>query len=372
MDLINCKSCENIDLKPGEAFYLGIDPTAEGIHIGHLIPILAALRLIELGFQCVILLGSFTGQIGDPTGKSTTRNTLDESTVANNSSGILEDIKRIFKDKNITYVNNNDWLGKLSYRELIAYGSTISLHKMLRLEFVKSRVENQQPITFTEFNYPLMQAIDFLYLYRNYNCRLQIGGGDQWGNISFGTSFVQKITGDERVFGLTTPLLLNAKGEKMSKTDNNSTVWIKNPMSIWQFCINLSDENFDTIKEIFKKSKTNNSGQITDKMSLAKFIITISHDQKEFEETLRKSEVLFRGAAPSSSDFVTIKCRNIVDVLMELDFTESRSDAKRKIKENSVYVNDTLVQENFVLSNKSNKISLGKKKIVFVRFDDGE
>jgi tyrosyl-tRNA synthetase len=219
--LINQSSLPKDDMvqflqqNPG-CFYLGIDPTALTLHLGHLVVLKLAQCLMEYcNWKCIILVGGFTAQIGDPTGKDKARQTLQLSTISRFASGILSDVQRVMRPYNVTHVNNEEWLGALSLREYMEYAKHISVNRKINQDTYKSRIENNKPLTMQEFMYSDLQAIDFKYLNEKYHCTLQIGGSDQWANMAMGLS----ITNDCHC--ITTPLL-TVKGAKMGKTTQNA------------------------------------------------------------------------------------------------------------------------------------------------------
>lgn len=211
-----------LERKEPQTFYIGFDPTADSLHVGHLLQIVTAKRLADAGHRPIMLIGGATALIGDPTGKSEMRQMLHDTTIYTNAQKISSQIKSIM-GQDCTIVNNLSWFDGVSYLHVIRdIGKHFSVNNMLRADSVKSRLENG--LSFLEFNYMIMQAIDFNWLFKQENCLLQIGGDDQWSNILAGIDLVHK-TQQAEVFGLTLPLLVNSDGTKMGKTEKGA-VWL--------------------------------------------------------------------------------------------------------------------------------------------------
>lgn len=233
-----------------KAFYFGIDPTAPNIHLGHLIGLHTCIELIKMGWQCIILIGGFTGIIGDPD-KNTERIMQNEENVNENTQGILHDIKRVLSPYNIIYVNNKDWLENMKLNEYMFIAQHISINKKIKLDNFAKRLNNQLSLSGMEFIYPDLQGIDFLHLRDQYNCCLQIGGADQWGNISHGVSLAHKINPNNTyTFGFSIPLLTN-RGNKMGKTTNNAINIYKNTLELIHFLSELPEDTQTQLKVLF-------------------------------------------------------------------------------------------------------------------------
>ncbi len=228
--------------------YLGFDPTADSLHVGHLVGIMWLRLLQKTGHKPVVLIGGATSMIGDPTGKDAARQQLAEEDIAFNIKGINKTFERFLKFGSGTTdaisVNNADWLKKLNYLDFLKdYGCHFSVNRMLTFDSVKLRLDREQPLSFLEFNYMIFQAYDFWELYRQHNCLLQMGGSDQWGNIVNGVELTRRMSG-KRVYGLTSPLLMTSAGTKMGKTSQGA-VWLNKDRlpdyDYWQFWRNTSD-----------------------------------------------------------------------------------------------------------------------------------
>lgn len=232
------------------SLYCGVDPTGGSMHIGHLIPFMMMKRFQLAGHKPFILIGGATGTIGDPSGRTSERMLQTLETVQENVEGLSSQMKKLFgKDANVTIVNNYDWLSSLTLLDFLrSYGKDFNINTMLAKDIVASRLD--KGISFTEFAYQILQSIDFLHLFKNHNVQLQIGGADQWGNITSGLDLIRKKEGnDAKVFGLTIPLMLKADGTKFGKTAGGA-IWLDpkrtSPYEFYQFWLNQDDR--DVIK----------------------------------------------------------------------------------------------------------------------------
>lgn len=231
--------------------YCGADPTADSLHIGHLLPFLTLRRFQEHGHRPIVLIGGGTGMIGDPSGKSEERVLQTESQVEANVKGLSNQMHRLFEfdsDKGAQLVNNKDWLGQISLISFLRdYGKHVGVNYMLGKDSIQTRLEHG--ISYTEFTYTILQAIDFGYLNRELNCKIQVGGSDQWGNITSGIELMRRMYGQTEAYGLTIPLVTKSDGKKFGKSESGA-VWLDpektSPYEFYQFWINQSDE--DVIK----------------------------------------------------------------------------------------------------------------------------
>ena len=241
--------------------YLGIDPTADSLHIGHLVGIMLLKHLQESGHRPIVLVGGATGMIGDPSGKSQERNLLDEESLRHNQECIKQQVSKFLNfDENAgnaaIMVNNYDWMKEFSFLSFIRdVGKHITVNYMMTKDSVKKRIsgEGREGMSFTEFAYQLVQGNDFLELYQKYNCKLQMGGSDQWGNITTGTELIRKKIGGE-AFALTCPLITKADGGKFGKTESGN-IWLDpkrtSPYKFYQFWLNTSDEDAEKYSKIY-------------------------------------------------------------------------------------------------------------------------
>ena len=227
--------------------YLGIDPTADAIHVGNLVPYMLLNHLLNAGHKAIIVLGGGTALIGDPSGKDTEREFVDESVVKERCEKMKKNVRALTASKEITFVNNHDWLSKLDMIEFLRdVGKYFTVNAMMKRDSVATRLASESGISFTEFSYALLQSYDYYHLHTKYGCDLQIGGSDQWGNIVSGIDYIRRRTGNE-VYGLTLPLVIDsATGKKFGKSMGNA-VWLDKekttPYDFYQFWFNTSDEN---------------------------------------------------------------------------------------------------------------------------------
>jgi tyrosyl-tRNA synthetase len=294
--------------------YVGIDPTANSLHIGHLVSIMLLKHLQLAGHRPVVLVGGATGMIGDPSGKSQERNLLDEKTLRYNQQCIKKQIRRFLDfDKKITngaiLVNNYDWMKKYSFLDFIRdIGKHITVNYMMAKESVKKRLdpESGTGMSFTEFSYQLVQGFDFLFLYQNNSCKLQMGGSDQWGNIVTGTELIRRKTGGE-AFALTCPLITKSDGGKFGKTEEGN-VWLDplqtSPFKMYQFWLNVSDDDAEKYIKIFTLLGRKEIGDLvlehrkTPELrilqkTLAREICTMIHSEEDYHAAVEASGILF-------------------------------------------------------------------------------
>ena len=297
--------------------YLGIDPTADSLHIGHLVGVMILKHFQRAGHKPIALIGGATGMIGDPSGKSLERNLLDEKTLRHNQECIKKQLEK-FLDFNsgaenaAELANNYDWMKDFSFLDFIRIiGKHITVNYMMAKDSVKRRLsgESSDGLSFTEFTYQLVQGYDFLYLYENKNCKLQLGGSDQWGNITTGTELIRRKLGGE-AYGITCPLITKADGTKFGKTESGN-VWLSkaytSPYNFFQFWINVSDEDAKRYIKIFTfLSKEEIEALIeehdkaphvrTIQKRLAKEITVMIHSEEDYDAAVEASQILFGNA----------------------------------------------------------------------------
>ena len=369
--------------------YIGFDITSDSLHIGSLVQLMLLHWLDYYNHQAIVLLGGGTTLIGDPSGKDEARKILSQIDIENNT----KKIKKIFSkfinlDRKSKIINNYEWLSKINYIEFLRdIGSKITLNKMLTFESVKNRLEREQPLSFLEFNYMLLQGYDFQYLNKNYNCILQMGGSDQWGNIVTGIDLIRRIN-NNKAFGFTSPLITNSDGSKMGKTANGA-IWLdKEKLSnydFYQFWINISDDYVSSFLKFFTKlpmdeikklsslkgQEINHSKQIL-AFEVTKFVRGEKEaiEAKEISENVFKSNKIDQRLNNYSVQVEEIKRDNfsLIDAIEKLELVKSRSETKRLIKSKGIKINDEIYNEfNFSLKKFYNqdeiKISIGKKKI---------
>lgn len=394
------------------AGYVGIDPTADSLHIGHLVSVMMLKHFQLCGHKPIVLVGGATGMIGDPSGKSEERNLLDEKTLKHNQDCIKNQLTKFLDfDSNINnkaeIVNNFDWMNKWSFLDFIRdIGKHITVNYMMSKDSVKKRLETG--ISFTEFSYQLVQGYDYLHLYNNNGCKLQMGGSDQWGNITTGTELIRRKTGGE-AFALTCPLITKADGGKFGKTEEGN-VWLDanktSPYKFYQFWLNCSDEDsvryikiftlFDNTKidELIKQHTETPHLRVLQK-ALAEQLTTIVHSKEDYEAALKASEILFgKGTEDSlrtlpenlflqvfdgvpqfniTHDVLNNEGIGIIELLSEKTAVfSSKSEVRRTLKEGGVQinknrVNDTLLINNsFLLNNKYILVQKGKKNFYII------
>ena len=358
-------------------FYIGFDATADALHAGSLVQLRAIKTLIKHGHQAIVLLGGGTTKIGDPSGKDASRQILTYETIQKN----IENFKRIFEHyfrdfkENIKFINNDQWLDKLNYIELLRdLGSQVSINRMLTFESVKERLKREQSLSFLEFNYMILQSYDFLHLNKHENCELKIGGSDQWGNIVFGMEIISKINKKD-AFGLTTPLLTTSTGKKMGKTEQGA-VWIdQNKYSsydFYQYWRNVDDNDVEKLLLIFSdldkeeikiliKEDINNA-----KKKLAYLVTTDCHSESSAQEAEEKARSIFENNSYDNIDEINFKIDSkLIDTLTSNSTVSSKSEAKRLIEGGGIKIDDDQINDINLTIDKSynNKIlKIGKKK----------
>ncbi len=392
--------------------YVGIDPTADSLHIGHLVSVMMLKHFQVLGHRPIVLVGGATGMIGDPSGKSKERNLLDETALRHNQECIKNQLARFLDFNTETangalMVNNYDWMKEYTFLDFIRdIGKHLTVNYMMAKESVKSRLssESKEGMSFTEFSYQLVQGTDFLTLYQQHNCKLQMGGSDQWGNIITGTELIRRKLGHEHdVFALTCPLITKADGGKFGKTEEGN-VWLDpektSPYAFYQFWINTSDDDAERYIKIFTLLPKEEIDSLIEQHKLephrrelqkvlAREITTMIHSADDYEaavdvsgllfgqgttDTLKKlsGELLlsiFEGVPQSQVAMDEIRQGiPIIEFLVEkTDVTSSRREAREFLKNGAISINkekvsdDFVVDENCLLRNKYILAQRGKK-----------
>ena len=368
--------------------YLGIDVTSDSLHLGNLIGLLILKRIYNFGHRIILLLGGGTTLIGDPSGKEKERPILPKEVIEANKKKIKKQLERIFEfdNKNVLLVDNADWLKNITLIEFLReIGKLLTLNSMLDLEFVKTRLQTQESISFAEFTYQLLQAYDFLVLFQKYKCEVQIGGSDQWGNIVQGIELIRKKL-NQKAYGLVYPLLLDPKtGRKFGKTEKGA-IWLDpqktSPFELYQFILNLSDDfapvcmryfSFKSkkeIEEIEHQWQKNKEERILQKV-LAEELLEILYGGKEKENVLKLVKLLFE-TEPSKltqkdveflKKFLPYKKDefNLEKNLIDLGLAESKSSAKRLIEQKGVKV-FFLLNKFYLFKKGKNQFGLLEKK----------
>lgn len=387
------------------SLYCGADPTGDSLHIGHLIPFMILKRFQMAGHHPIIVIGGGTGSIGDPSGRKSERQLQTMDQVQHNKEALTKQMTRLFGTENFDIVDNYDWLSKISLLDFLRiYGKEFPINVMLNKEVVASRLS--AGISFTEFTYQILQSIDFLTLYREHDVQLQIGGADQWGNITAGTDLIHKLEGSEaRVYGLTIPLMLKADGTKFGKTAGGA-VWLDaektTPYEFYQFWLNQDDRDVvkylkyftflshDEIEALAEKVATEPEKREAQR-TLAREVTNFVHGQKAVEEAEHISAALFTGdltdlsaeeieqgfkGMPSAT--IAPTKINLVEFLVDLTKIEpSRRQAREDIQNGAIYVNGQRQNEtgfevdtNAAFDGKFVIIRKGKKKYTLVRIAD--
>jgi len=374
--------------------YVGFDPTADSLHIGNLVPIMLLAHYQQCGHKPFALVGGATGMIGDPSGKSVERNFLDEKTLRHNQEAIKSQLAHFLDfdsgEKNAAVlVNNYDWMKDFSFLDFIRdVGKHITVNYMMAKDSVKNRIsaESSDGMSFTEFTYQLVQGYDFLHLFKAHDCTIQMGGSDQWGNITTGTELIRRV-GNGKGFAITCPLITKSDGSKFGKSEGGN-VWLDakrtSPYKFYQYWLNSSDDDAEKYIKIFTFLEENEIKSIIEahkeqphlrqlQKRLAQEITTMVHSQADFENAEKASTILY--SKSFKVDIQTLDEATFLDVFegvptadvsktllesglgmiaalsAETDFLASNGEARRALKENSISVNKEKVGEDYKISN---------------------
>ena len=406
-------------LKEMTTAYIGFDPTSDSLHIGNLIPIILLVHLEHFGHKPIALVGGATGMIGDPSGKSNERNLLDENTLQNNVIGIKKVLSK-FLDFNSTainapiLVNNYDWMKDLSFINFVRdVGKRITVNYMMSKDSVKKRLTSDgEGMSFTEFTYQLIQGYDFYHLHKTHNCLLQMGGSDQWGNITTGTELVRRMnvdTADNKAFAMTCPLVTKADGSKFGKSESGN-VWLTadktSVYKFYQFWLNSTDVDAENYIKIFTFLDENTiNSLITEhqvaphlrvlQRRLAEELTVFVHSKQDLEKAIQASNILFGNSSANdlknldSATFLEVFDGvpqaeialadlevgiDIVEILNEkTGFMKSNGEARRALTANAIAVNKEKITENYRLSsndlinNQYVLLQSGKKNYFIIR-----
>lgn len=341
-------------------FYLGVDPTASSLHIGHFFGLMLFKHLQEAGHQGILLFGGATAMIGDPTGKQEMRKIMSKEDIENNIKAIVNLSKKfiVTEGENAAIiVNNADWTNNQNYIDFMrTVGIHFNVNKMLSADTYKKRLE-EGGLTFLEMGYMLLQANDFAHLYKNYNCTLQIGGSDQWSNILAGYDFVRKTEGKE-IYGITFPLLANSEGEKMGKTAKGA-LWVdSNRTSVYdfyQYWVNIHDKDVSTMLRLLTQVPLNeidkmcNEDIVAAKKMMAFLVTKLIHGEEEAAKAVKISEELFLNKG-SSDDMPTKTIAmtdtiSLIDLLVLSEIMPSKSEARRLIIQGGITINREKVED---------------------------
>jgi len=400
--------------------YVGIDPTADSLHIGHLVSIMMLKHFQLAGHKPIALVGGATGMIGDPSGKSQERNLLDIKTLRHNQEAIKQQLAKFLDfdsdtENKAELVNNYDWMKEFSFLDFIRdIGKHITVNYMMSKDSVKKRLsaDSKSGMSFTEFTYQLVQGTDFLYLYEHYNCKLQMGGSDQWGNITTGTELIRRKLGGE-AFAVTCPLITKADGGKFGKTESGN-VWLDpkrtSPYKFYQFWLNVSDEDAEKYIKIFTLLTKNEIDELIKthrenphlrelQKRLAKEITIMVHSEKDYKASVNASKILFGKSTTeelSSIDEETFLAVfegvpafnvkkaeintgiNIVNLLSETtQIFPSKSETRRTIKGNGLSLNkqkitdaEKIIDSHDLINSKFILVQKGKKNYFLIKITD--
>jgi tyrosyl-tRNA synthetase len=359
--------------------YIGFDPTAPSLHVGSLVQIMMLRRLQQAGHKPIVLVGGGTGKIGDPSFKDESRQLMTAETIATNIAGIRKVFERFLTfgagPTDAVLLDNAEWLDRLEYIPFLRdVGQHFSVNRMLSFDSVKLRLDREQSLTFLEFNYMILQAYDFLELSRRAGCRLQLGGSDQWGNIVNGIELTRRMDGTE-VYGLTTPLITTSDGAKMGKTAQGA-VWLSgdllSPYDYWQFWRNSADADVGKFLRLFTDIPLEEIARLESlpgaeinqaKIALANAATAMLHGEeaaRAAEQTARQT--FTEGGAGADLPTLSVgEGMNITHALTALGFTPSNKEAKRKIAQGAVRLDDQPVNDPGLMVT-TGKLSLGKKR----------
>jgi tyrosyl-tRNA synthetase len=351
------------------SFYIGFDPTADSLHVGHFLQMMVMAHMQKAGHRPIALVGGGTGMIGDPTGKTDMRKMMTKEQIEHNCNCFKKQLAKIidFSDDKAIMVNNADWLLNLNYIEFLRdIGVHFSVNKMLTAECFKSRLE--KGLSFLEFNYMLMQGYDFLELNRKYNCVMELGGDDQWSNILAGVDLIRRKEG-KAAYGMTFTLLTNSEGKKMGKTESGA-LWLDpektSPYEFYQYWRNVADADvekclrlitFLPLDEVRRLSALKGAEINEAKKVLAFEVTKLIHGEEEAQKAKIAAEALFGGNAKDLGNMPTVNISKdelnsqLVDILVQCKIFPSKSEARRLIKQGGLYLNDEKVTDiNLVLT----------------------
>ncbi|MBW2960475.1 tyrosine--tRNA ligase [Mesonia aestuariivivens] len=396
--------------------YIGFDPTSDSLHIGSLVPIMVLAHFQRCGHKPYALIGGATGMIGDPSGKSQERNLLDEENLRKNQAGVKKQLSKFLdfsgtEENGAVLVNNYDWMKEFSFLEFVRHvGKHITVNYMMAKDSVKKRLssESSEGMSFTEFTYQLLQGYDFLHLYKTKNCTLEMGGSDQWGNITTGTELIRRIASGKG-YALTSPLITKADGTKFGKSEGGN-IWLDpertSPYKFYQYWINTSDEDAEKFIKIFtflekeeveglvKQHQEAPHTRVLQKR-LAEEITEMVHSKEDLENAIKASHVLFGKSTAEDlkgldektfldvfdgvpqAEVATAKIEAGLDMIAalaaETNFLPSNGEARRALKANSVSVNKEKVKEDFtittadLINDKYVIINKGKKNTYIIK-----
>jgi len=379
--------------------YAGFDPTADSLHVGSLLPLMMLRRFQKAGHKPIAIAGGATGMIGDPSGKSAERNLQTQEQLDANLAGIELQMRQLLDfdsgDNSAILVNNNDWMSKFSYIEFLRdVGKNFPVNVMLSKDSVKSRLGSEAGLSYTEFSYMLLQAYDFVHLNKEFGCELQIGGSDQWGNVTAGIDLGRRMN-SVQLYGMTCPLLAKSDGTKMGKTASGA-VWLSaektSPYEFYQYWVNTADE--DTGKclrfltelsheeiEALDASRAEAPQKRESQKKLAEELTRLIHGEEGLQSAIQATDIFFGAAIESFTDstlgqiFADVKSKELkwsvlddglglIDAVVEAGLSKSKSDARRSIKQGSIYVNN---KRNDDIEYKLTRADLASESVIVLR-----
>ncbi len=407
-------NAEKILKKENSVGYMGIDPTSDSLHIGHLVGLTIMKHFQKAGHKPIIVVGGATGMIGDPSGKNEERNLLDEKTLKNNQKALKKQIGKFIDfsdnaDNKAVMVNNYDWTKDFSFLNFNReFGKHLTISYMLSKDSVKQRINSKAGISFTEFTYQLLQGFDFYHLYHNYNCKFQLGGSDQWGNITTGIELIRRKSAKE-AYGITVPLITKADGKKFGKTEKGN-IWLDaqktSPYEFYQFLLNTADEDAEKFIKIFSMKNKNEIESLIEEhkkephrrilqKKLAEELTETVHGKEELENAIDASKILFGKGTKQSLEklnektFMQIfegvnnfeidkkllkKGLSVLELLAEkTQIFKSKGECRRMLKSNAVSVNQEKIKDQNhkittedLINNKYILIRKGKKNYSYI------
>jgi tyrosyl-tRNA synthetase len=364
-----------------KTFYVGFDPTGESLHVGHLAAIMAMYRLVKFGHKAICIIGGGTAMIGDPSDKTEMRKMMTKELLEGNRKALSKQMTKLLDLPDVTFLNNADWLLPLNYLEFMReYGVHFNVGELVKKDIYKERLEREEGLTVFELNYILLQSYDYLHLYRNYDCTIQLGGSDQWSNILGGVDLIRK-TEQKEVYAITWPLIARSDGKKMGKSESGA-VWLdKNktsPYELYQYWINIPDADALKFLKVFTLLETEeieklvSENIINAKKVLAYEITKFVHGEVEAEIARETSEALFGGGKSNlenlethevDSEFIVNGKLNLVEFLTAKEILKSKREARDLIESGGVYIDDIAVKGQSVeIDKKEFLLRIGKKK----------
>jgi tyrosyl-tRNA synthetase len=383
--------------KNKQTVYLGIDPTAASIHIGNLVPYMLLNHFLKAGHRVVLLIGGATALIGDPSGRDSEREMVDEEVVKKRAQKITSSIKKLTIGQ-IKFVNNHDWIKNLSAIDFLReVGKHFTVNALIKKDAIKDRLESENGISYTEFSYNLIQSYDFYHLSEKFGCTIQIGGSDQWGNITGGIDYIRRKTGKE-VYGLTMPLVVDkATGKKFGKSMGNA-VWLDeamtSPYDLYQFWINTTDDSvfdylkmftflsLDKIKKLEEKHNISPEKRLA-QQTLANEVVTFVHGKEKALLAEKLTKILFGQSKPETLNTKELtlakkynliqkvgKKENIIDLLIKTGLASSKTEARKLVDSSAITINGKLITSVEFVVEGNKKVSIlkrGKKQAVLIQ-----